>query len=80
MHFVNRSIQVDYFPIESDGVTGLPPSGTNLSADATSLTLTGLTPNTAYSVTIRAWTANGPGDPSTVIGRTNEDGMLMNVN
>ena len=67
-------MQVDYFPTESDGVTGSPPSGTNLSADATSLTLTDLTPNTAYNVTVRAWTANGPGDPSTVIGRTNEDG------
>ena len=67
-------VQVDYFPIGFAGVTGSPPCGTNLSADVTSLTLTDLTPNTAYNVTVRAWTANGPGDPSTVIGRTNEDG------
>ena len=69
-------MQVDYFPIESDGVTGSPPSGTNLSADATSLTLTDLTPNTAYNVTVRAWTAKGPGDPNTVIGKTSEDGRF----
>ena len=67
-------VQVDYFPIEFVGVTGSPPCETNLSADAFSLTLTGLTPNTAYNVTVRAWTVNGPGDPSTVIGRTNKDG------
>ena len=43
-------------------------------ADSDSLTVNSLTPNTAYNVSIMAFTSAGGGVPEVEIGRTNEDG------
>ncbi len=39
-----------------------------------SLTITGLTPNTQYNVSIVAVTSAGEGNPEIEVGQTNEDG------
>ena len=68
------SHQVNYSSIESDGETGCPVSGQMYAADSDSLTVNSLTPNTAYNVSIMAFTSAGGGVPEVEIGRTNEDG------
>ena len=58
----------------------MDPQGTvdtnvpTLNADETRVDLNGLSPNTNYSVTLRACTAVGCGSSTTVISPTNEDG------
>ncbi len=49
-----------------------------LLSDRTSLSVTGLTPNTAYNVSIVAFTKVGGSVPGIEIGRTNEDGKHNN--
>lgn len=45
-----------------------------LGADASSIVLEGLSPNTNYSITLCAFTATGCGASTTYINQTNEDG------
>ncbi len=54
-------------------------SGQTYAADSIFLTVNNLTPNTAYNVSVVAFTGAGGGVPEIEIGRTNEDGEGTNV-
>ena len=52
--------QISYFQTGPEVETGLAQTETNLFFNTTHLTLTDLSPNTEYNVSIHAWTINGP--------------------
>ena len=60
-----------YQPLGETGTVGSP---VDLPSDASSLTITGLTPYTNYSVVVYASTIGGSGNRSSLIQQTEEDG------
>ena len=54
----------------------MPDSPAVLNEQATSLTITGLTPNTNYSIEMYASTSAGEGNRATAVNQTDEDGKI----
>ena len=55
---------------------GMPQSGIRVAPNELSLTISNLTINTEYRVSVVGITSAGEGVPANETGRTDEDGML----
>ena len=63
-------------PVGPLGEVGIPDSPAVLDEQATSLTITELTPNTNYSIEVYANTSAGEGNRATAVNQTDEDGKI----
>ena len=64
-------------PVGPLGEVGMPDSPAVLDEQATSLTITGLTPNTNYSIEVYASTSAGDGNSSIEVNQTDEDSKSL---